>query len=544
MSDSRNIKVLLYYPVYVNTYALTYLLPKESTPEDTFEYTSKYFNWNEVVPSGLEDELKSGEYDIIYCFTSEEKQPYFRHEVKELLVGHEKYKISNELKNSSISDDIIDINYSNFFFKYIFFRNKVNVKEIHNLAKEFYGENGKNPYLSKLLSFLLSRGYQTIRLDSDSGDEAKGMLRKLLHEEYGFKFKLTPISSLSYQENTTLTIEAKGGQQSFEEVNRQSLNFENVGHSDKITFEIPPNKKFTSKTNLIIIYNRKEDKVKESISEIKKLIEQIFPPGKIDIDVNIFEKITENFVKVNLEFIVQEIENTSGSDFNQKFEKVKKENTFLQSLQYYSIAEDSIKKDFENYIKTRKKGELEKIKKKIEDNSDYLQIKTKEHYIQCLQNHDLKEGLSFNVKLNDSFEANFDALCVNLKDIYKDKPNSLDTALKGMSLLKYVIENPNGIAQKKNEEEKRKSDSEVKKEISEILNNLKKPSESDSIGFDKKFNNFYNTMRIIAEDLNFIVEEGIWGDPKHLLENLHGLDISEFEYLFSIDFSKKINQFY
>jgi hypothetical protein len=65
--------ILLYYPVYVNTFALADIFEKNQLGK-----TPKFFNWPDIVPKDLLKTLQNEEPDIVYCFSSSDKEDIFR----------------------------------------------------------------------------------------------------------------------------------------------------------------------------------------------------------------------------------------------------------------------------------------------------------------------------------------------------------------------------------------------------------------------------------------------------------------------------------
>ena len=130
-------KILLYYPVYINTFALAHILEKHKLGEKP-----RLFNWSDIVPADLIKTLKDKKHDIIYCFSSTDKEDIFRSEVWKVIQENKlSYKVSNPISSFPEQEKLgveADIDYSNFSLKYLFFQSKVNIEHINKLGNKYF----------------------------------------------------------------------------------------------------------------------------------------------------------------------------------------------------------------------------------------------------------------------------------------------------------------------------------------------------------------------------------------------------------------------
>lgn len=537
-------KVLLYYPVYVNTFALAYLLEKHKIKIDT-----DFFDWTETFPSQLTKVLEDKKRDIILCFSSADKDSSFRKEVQEFITRKNlPYSISSIPSAYSAVDGGMkyDIDYSNFSLKYLFFTPRPNTKELFKLAsfdKIFEPSTTHKPYLSKLSSALLARGYKNISIITDITDESKNFLRKSLHEEFGFKFQLTPASA-DFKANNTLRVETKGGQQAYEEIMRQEIPLDENFHSNKLTFEIPARLRYTSKTKLIIIYkNEIELNYSRALRiALETLIGDIFDKAKQD---DLFPKdgdIHEKFAEKNLEYILKKISNPNGSLSSEKLRDAMDSDTFLASLKHYLIYDDivnGIEKCF-NYKDQVKSKAKEAFLHLIAEDPKYLQIDSVDDYIRCLRDHHISAAddkeIKKDIAVKKDQDINFSIFCRQLLKKVDDEFKKM--MINGLFLIHLLIKNPNGLEiQNVGDEEFCK----VLKQKNNAFNDLLESSVAAEFSKEDFFR-FYTNIRIIAEDLNYLIsEEWVLCNPKLIFKIMPNFDITAFEYLYSITIARELN---
>lgn len=553
---AKHVSILLYYPVYINTFALAHLLKKglrvnqvrKKPGDQAVPFEARKFNWIDIVPPDLEKVLSNHQGpDIIYCFSSSDKETVFRQKITEII--QEKnlpYEISRPYSLEATPDNEsidIDVDYSNFSVKYLFFENKINLEQIHEFAKRYFNghDRTKNPFLTKLVSVLLARGYQTIQIDSDIKDESKSLLRKLLHEEFGFKFRITP-NTPEFKANNTLVLETKGGQQSFEETQRQEEG--NRYYSNLKTFVVPDKLKYTSKTKLIGIYKKKDDNrvlYNNARTYLKNLVSLIF--GKEEQKRLFEEKVHEDFVVENIQYILELIKDANLKHAQDKYDQIKNSHSFFKSLQAYNLSHQNLWNEFKLLMDTDcseaacRKSRLFKI---ITEGADYLQINSKVNFIDCLNDHHVNvNNNNPDVNLKDEMLGEFMRFSYEMFSYFKEDERLSKVLLNGLFLLKIILKHPNGIAADKIDKPEKQIlyIAEQREEKEKFINQIR--YNSYCLLEETIFMQWFNNLRIIAEDINhLIVEEKLLADPRIILRMFDGFDLTEFEYLFSVAYPK------
>jgi hypothetical protein len=535
--------ILLYYPVYVNTFAFAYICNKireELRSEYKINIETRSFKWDNTVPDNLIDnEIKEDNFDFILCFSADEKQEYFKR-----IIGENKDQKHFKLYSKTC-------HYSYFFFRYIFFEDKENIRQIWELSKKYYLSNENIPYLSKLVSLLISRGYQTVSVSSDAGAEAKGLLQKLLYEEYGFAFKLLPsnIGTGNQRKNQVLTVKVKGGQQSYEELERQR-----TGKSPDKAFRLAVEQQWTSETKIFLLHNVKDSKLgldtREPINVVEKVIHVVEESAKKIFawacdnsdteDLDEFQDIAIKFLEYKIEEVIQSFPpNLDRSQFEEYFERPNKD-SLLRSLYNYEIEHSMVRQLFFQAYSNRNKPErsIDTLTCLISEKADSLHLKNLNDFRKCLRHHHYSENQSGgdifinNTSFDETFLSLYKILCKAALEENVSNNETVEHVLKpGLILLNLTIRNPNGC-----------DDNSLKSKISEVE---KKLTPSKLASMDLSLTPFseiiclYDHLRLIADDLNYFISECHLFNSELIFERFSSLDLSEFEYLFSYTLYKR-----
>jgi hypothetical protein len=559
--------------VYVNTFVLAEMLDMHVKP-----FKTAFFTWSDIIPADLETVMAKGDYDVIYCFSSTDKEDYFRSKVSKIIAAKGLgYSITSPPQFGEPPGIEYDIPYSNFSLKYLFLEDKININWIHKFCCHFFrcqgrGDDNNNPYITKLAGLLLSRGYQTIQLDTDIQDESKGLLRKLLYEEYKFKFRIVPKQSVDLA-NSTLVIGSKSGQQAYEEIKRQENAKENkIAGSHNKTFVVPDRIKYTSKTKLIGIYrneNRTDTKskalmaIRSSLHKISNLIFETTALKNEKLYNEMFGKLEDKFILKNIIYIVEKLRSKPG-EWESEYDKLVWTNGFLRSFQHYEIHDSKIKDEFKKIVNSdtsEKDYKDSKLVKIIVEKMSYLQLKGYKEFTECLEDHHVSEKeeimpISYPRNLKSKYLGFFRKVLTysgslemmkDPRDVTEDENEKMKEArdkirrtfLDGFFLISLILECPNGFPEKDWNGTKDLSEKFIR-ELGEKRKRFEKEvDESDTdLDTDELFN-YYNLLKILAEDLNFfIADEALLCDPKIILSALKDFDISEFECLYSIEFAQ------
>ncbi|MCF0075244.1 hypothetical protein LZD49_32475 [Dyadobacter sp. CY261] len=527
LASLKGKKILIFHPTYVNTHIFTFLaneICKNSyeTVGSLIEIDFQPFDWKDAISPKLFQELTSRDgYDFILHFSSADKHDVFTDAFYEL----------NTSQLYSIYKDTC--HHSDFFFRFIFFENKINVERIWEFSRRYYNNprfyRGL-PYLSKLVSLLLSRGYRSFHVSSDSGEEARSLVQKLLHEEYGFTFKLLPlnVNGSSQKANEELGLSVKGGQQSHEEIKRQDGKL-----SSSLTFVVPPKKKWTSATKIFLIH---KTEIPSDLPESLKLLCERFSSfifgelGKDSPDEEsekIINTIHLDFTKESIFNFLREGNFKSIEDLRIAIENT--ENQFIKSLRQY-IAHTTLKVAIINLWRDNSK--ISDFLQLVDHHANSLYLQSHNDYLQCLKNHHYF-GDSIEGESRHKFE-NFSTLEANFKRLYSfllnalprlENDNGSSLLRDGFCVLKCVMEHPDGI---ESANDKLLRDN--------LLNNKKffdgiDKIEVSAINWD--FLDFYDDLRIVADDLNYFITTGYLLNEEIVFDCFQHLDLSEFEYLFS-----------
>jgi hypothetical protein len=364
-------KVILYYPFFANTYVLKHHYGL-ALGEDHDDIYLKEFDWTTC--KELFEHIKRRSNDIFVCFTNEEK--------------------INTLENISNSCDycVEKIDYSRFFYRYIFLEKDSYVSQLYKKACElekldhrenddgeiYNNSNFKHPRFSKYISQLIKKGYKSITLITDIPDEANSLIKKLFYEKFGLSYKLF----INEQRNDSINIFIKGGPQCSKYLFDEKEKY--------ICFEIEKDTKWTSKTYLAIVY-RKKDENKNAINSIKKVLNEY---SNI-----LFSTVKEQIGKSNTEINGQCLLHTDALCNIHDKSHCK---SWVKDQKYYCLFDKELFEGI-NYLDLKRK--IINIKAIDSLNKEDLAIKEEKHFIRCLFNHHLDENEIDKIE-NDDFTLN------------------------------------------------------------------------------------------------------------------------------------------